>query len=410
MLDRLMRRIVDVEPGTAVGRAIIEERFCSLRRQVPVVYVLWFVNLSGLELMSTGRLTVGVNLPTFILLCGMLRLYQWMKVGKNVPHLVMIRRMRQTVAFAALVCSAVCLRCMQLIFNGDASIRMAVMLFGGLTAIGVAYGLTALPIAGLIPLVLIVIPISLCALFSSDGHFVWAALGLVTVSVLTMRLLLFHSRHLTDLITSRSMIVREQEVAQNAHREAIVAATTDFLTDLPNRRAFIAAIETQFEADRELCRFAVAIFDLDRFKVVNDTFGHAAGDQLLREVARRLTQAVAGRGVVARLGGDEFGILLPKVGRASEAQAIGTAILEAVNRPLLIAGIQLAVSGCCGFAIARSRTGRSPSRLMADADLALYQAKQSPTGEVAVFEQRMEAPRRRRVQIERALLADGREE
>ncbi|HJP69906.1 MAG TPA: diguanylate cyclase, partial [Sphingomicrobium sp.] len=266
-----MRRIVDVEPGTAVGRAIIEERFSSLRRQVPVVYLLGFVNLSGLELTSTGRLTLGLSLPTFVLLCGLLRLYHWLNVGKTVSHELMIRRMRQTVAFAALVCGAVCLRCVQLIFTGDASLRMAVMLFGGLTAIGVAYGLTALPIAGLIPLALIVIPISLCALFSNDVHFVWAALGLVTVSVLTMRLLLFHSRHLTDLITSRSIIAREQEVAQNAHREAIVAATTDFLTDLPNRRAFIAAIEAQFEADREAGRFAVAIFDLDRFKVVNDT-------------------------------------------------------------------------------------------------------------------------------------------
>lgn len=410
MLDRLMRRIVDVDPDTAVGRAIIEERFSSLRRQVPVIYLLGFVNLSGLELTSTGRLTIGANLPTFILLCGMLRLYQWMRVGNNVTHVMMIRRMRQTVAFAALVCGAVCLRCVQLIFTGDASLRMAVMLFGGLTAIGVAYGLTALPIAGFIPLALIVIPISLCAIFSYDVHFVWAALGLVTVSVLTMRLLLFHSLHLTDLITSRSIITREQEVAENAHREAIVAATTDFLTDLPNRRAFIAAIEAQFEAERDAGRFAVAIFDLDRFKVVNDTFGHAAGDQLLREVARRLTHAVAGRGVVARLGGDEFGILLPQVGRASEAQSIGATILQSVNRPLLIAGIQLAVSGCCGVAIARSRTGRSPSRLMADADLALYQAKQSPSDEVAVFEQRMEAPRRRRVQIERALLAPGIEE
>ena len=410
MLDRVMRRIVDVDPGTSVGRAIIEERFSSLRRQVPVVYLLGFINLSGLELTSTGRLTIGMNLPTFILLCGLLRLYQWLHVGNKVSHALMIRRMHQTVAFAALVCGAVCLRCVQLLFSGDASLRMAVMLFGGLTAIGVAYGLTALPVAGLIPLVLIVIPISLCALFSNDVHFVWAALGLVTVSVLTMRLLLFHSRHLTDLIKSRSIIAREQEVAENAHREAIVAATTDFLTDLPNRRAFIAAIEAQFEAESESGRFAVAVFDLDRFKVVNDTFGHAAGDQLLREVARRLTQAVASRGVVARLGGDEFGILLPDVGRASEAQAIGTAIVRAVNHPLLIAGIQLAVSGCCGFAIARSRTGRSPSRLMADADVALYQAKQSPSGEVAVFEQRMEAPRRRRVQIERALLAPGIEE
>lgn len=407
MLDRLMHRIVDGDSGTVVGRAIVEERFSSLRRQVPVIYLLGFVNLSGLELASTGKLSVGINLPTFILFCGIWRLYQWANIGRQVSHAMMIRRMRQTTLFAALVCGAVCLRCIQLLVGGDPSIRMAVMLFGGLTAIGVAYGLTALPAAGLIPLVLIVVPISVCAIFLNDIHFAWAAFALVTVAALTMRLLLFHSRHLTDLIRSRSMIAREQQLVERAHREAVVAATTDFLTGLPNRRAFIAALEAEFGTDRDTRSFAVAILDLDRFKVVNDTFGHAAGDQLLGEVAARLVATVGSNGLVARLGGDEFGVLLPGIRRVSDAQEAGGSILRDVNRPLMIAGTQLAVSACCGLAIARSRSAHSPSRLMADADLALYQAKQSPSGSAAVFELRMEAPRRRRIQIERALLAPG---
>lgn len=399
--------IVDQDPATAAGRAIIEERFGSLRSQVPIIYLLGFVNLSGLELVTTGKLSMGFNLPTFLALCGIVRLSQWIRVGRDVSHNLMIKRMRQTVWFAALVCSAVCIRCIQLLSTGDSSSQMAVMLFGGLTAIGVAYGLTALPVAGLIPLILIIIPISTFALLSHDFHFIWAALGLVTVAGLTMRLLLFHGRHLTDLIKSRSMIAREQQVAEKAHQEAIVAATTDFLTELPNRRAFVAALEAQVEARSEQGSFAVAILDLDRFKVVNDTFGHAAGDQLLKEVAARLLRAVGQRGLVARLGGDEFGVLLPDVRRASDAQAIGVRILREVNRPLMVAGLELAVSACCGFGIARQRGTHTPSRLMADADLALYQAKETPNGGVSVFELCMEAPRRRRVQIERALLEPG---
>ena len=176
---------------------------------------------------------------------------------------------------------------------------------------------------------------------------------------------------------------------------------------MPNRRAFVAALEAQTDRRAKNGAFAVAILDLDRFKVVNDTFGHAAGDQLLKEVAGRLVRAVGSRGIVARLGGDEFGVLWPDVRRAQDALAIGAEILRDVNRPVMIAGLQLGISACCGFGIARSKLAHTPSRLMADADLALYQAKQARSGGVAVFELCMEAPRRRRVQIERALLAPG---
>ena len=400
-----MRMIVNGNSADAASRAIVEERFASLKSQVPIIYLLGFVNLSGLELATSGKLSIGINLPTFIAVCGIIRLSQWLGSGRDVAHDVMIKRMRQTVWFAALVCIAVCARCIQLLISGDAASKMAVMLFGGLTAIGVAYGLTALPIAGLIPLILIIVPISIFAILSHDLQFIWAALGLVTVAGLTMRLLIVHSRHLTDLIKSRSIIARERQVAESAHQEAVVAATTDFLTELPNRRAFVAALEAQFEERGDNGAFAVAILDLDRFKVVNDTFGHAAGDQLLKEVAGRLVRAVGTRGLVARLGGDEFGVLLPDIRRAIDAQAIGARILREVNRPVTISAMQLAIAACCGFGIARPRSTHTPSRLMADADLALYQAKQTPGGGVSVFELRMEAPRRRRVQIEKALLA-----
>ena len=106
-----------------------------------------------------------------------------------------------------------------------------------------------------------------------------------------MRLLSAHSRHFTDVIHSRSNIARERERVQHAHREAVIAATTDFLTGLPNRRAFVAALDAMTSETRHC--FAVAILDLDRFKAVNDTFGHVAGDQLLEEVAARLVEAVA---------------------------------------------------------------------------------------------------------------------
>src|SRR5581483_9517864 len=163
-------------------------------------------------------------------------------------------------------------------------------------------------------------------------------------------------------------------------------------------RAFVAALEAAAGSGS----FAVAILDLDRFKSVNDTFGHAAGDQLLNQVAARLIRAVGSRGMVARLGGDEFGILVRDIRRTRNSHSLGKEILDSVNGPVHLEGRQLVISACCVLVLSRSGESKSPSRLMADADLALYQAKENPTDRMAVFELRMEAPRRRRTEIEGA--------
>lgn len=406
MIRRFFPTNTEIDISSRSGRAIIEERYWSLRRQVPIVYLLSLINLSAMEIAANGRLSPGLNLPTFVAVCGLLRLWQWFgrRSGHQATHEDMLARMRQTVWFAAAVCVAVCARCLYLLQVGDAAAHMAVMLFGGLTSIGVAYGLTALPSAGRMPLLLIIGPISASALLSDDRHFAGAAFGLVAVAILTMRLLSSHSRHFSNVIRSRSVIAREQELVEHARQEAVVAATTDFLTGLPNRRAFVAAIEVAFGEQEE--SFALAILDLNRFKMVNDTFGHGIGDRLLEEVANRLVKAIAGRGLVARLGGDEFGVLLPGVRRSSEARRLGTEILSIVNGPALLHGREFMISASCGFAIS-AHGEQSPSRLMADADLALYQAKENPRGGVAVFELRMEAPRRRRAEVERALQLPG---
>jgi len=404
-LQDLMQRFIGADLSTVSGRALVEERFWSLRRQIPIIYLLGFVNLSAMELASNGKLSPGVNLPTFIAACGLLRVWHWFRPRAEISHELMVGRMKQTVWFAAAVCLAVCMRCLQLFAVGDAASNMAVMLFGGLTAIGVAYGLTALPAAGRIPLVLIIGPLSFEALLSDDAHFAGAAFGLVVAAALTMRLLGAHSKHFTEVIRSRSAVEREQQQVQLAHHEALVAATTDFLTGLPNRRAFVAAMDMAASKKKRDAFFAVAILDLDRFKTVNDTFGHAAGDNLLKEVAVRLDRTVGKRGLVARLGGDEFGILLPDVRSAKVAETIGREILAGVTGSVWIEGREIPTCACCGLAISQPRELKSPSRLMADADLALYQAKASPSHGLAVFENHMEAPRRRQMQIEGALLA-----
>jgi diguanylate cyclase (GGDEF)-like protein len=402
MLARAFMRYLGVDLSTTSGRALIEERYWSLRQQVPIVYVLGLVNLSAMELAAGRSLSLGFNLPTLILMCALIRLRDWFGQGSEATnHELMVRRMGQTVVFAAAVCAAVCWRCLYLLGVGDTASHMAVILFGGLTAIGVAYGLTALPAAGRVPLLLIIGPIAVVAAYSRERQFVGAAFGLVVVAILTLRILTAHSKHFTHVVRSRSNIALDQERAEHAHQEAMIAASTDFLTGLPNRRAFVAAIQ---EAIAERAgRFSLAILDLNRFKAVNDTFGHVIGDKLLEEVALRLRKAVGARGTVARLGGDEFGVLLHRCQSVKEAGRIGSQILDRVNGSAILEGREFIISASGGICVSRKFGELSPSRFMAEADLALYQAKDNPGTRLAVFEQWMEAPRRRRAEIEHAL-------
>ena len=402
-MPTFLHKFLGVDPSTHSGRALIEERYWSLRRQVPIVYILGLVNLSAMEIAAGRSLSIGINLPTFILICGLIRMRDWFgsRSGKNASQAEMVQRMGQTVLFATAVCVAVCVRCIYLLQVGDSASHMAVILFGGLTAIGVAYGLTSLPVAARIPLILIIGPISVIAALSDEREFMGAGFGLVVVAALTMRLVTAHSRHFTQVIRSRSIIEGEQERVEQARQEAVAAASTDFLTGLPNRRAFVIAVDRATN-DRP-GRFALAILDLNRFKAVNDTFGHPIGDKLLEEVARRLNGVVGSRGTVARLGGDEFGVLLENVDTVRATQLFGSEILDAVNGRATLIDREFTISASCGLSISREDGHQSPSRLMAEADLALYQAKTQPGARIAMFEPRMEGPRRRRVEIERAL-------
>lgn len=395
------------EIDTALGRALTEERYKTLRQQVPIIYLLAAANLFGLQLATVGKLIVGVNLPTFVSVCALVRVLQWRPPHEEVSPRTMMARMRQTSWLAALICFSVAIWCVYLLESSPPEAYMAIVSFGGLTAIGVAYGLSYHPIAARLPLVFLALPVAAMALLHDDGRLAGAALSLALVAVLIWRLLSVQHAQFVDLIRSRFVIASQQEQTEQAKREAIESATTDFLTGLANRRAFVTALDAQIEKTRTAGAFAVAIVDLDGFKAINDTFGHATGDKLLETVARRLVQAAGSDALVARLGGDEFGILFYKLAQRSKARKIGTELIANVNRPVKIEKRQFPLSACCGFGIFRRGRTRTSSRILADADFALYEAKKLPSGGVAVFEPRMEEPYRRRVQIERALRLPG---
>ena len=155
-------------------------------------------------------------------------------------------------------------------------------------------------------------------------------------------------------------------------------AMTDVLTGLANRRALIVVLEQEHTGgDRTL-----ALVDLDRFKMVNDSLGHGAGDQLLREVGRRLAAVVPAGGLAARLGGDEFALLLPVDLAAS--WDLARQVRAALEQAVVIDGTHVAVSACLGLTEITAGHVGDCSDVLRRADVALYKAKQT-TGSIEVW-------------------------
>ena len=153
-------------------------------------------------------------------------------------------------------------------------------------------------------------------------------------------------------------------------------ATHDGLTDLPNRATFNQLLHSSIESARRLGRsFAVLFIDIDRFKVINDSLGHDAGDALLVETGNRLRGALRGGDVVARLGGDEFVIILEHASEASQIEAAARKILSVVAQPLQLCGLECRATASIGIAVFPN-DGDDEQTLTKNADMAMYRAKE----------------------------------
>jgi diguanylate cyclase (GGDEF)-like protein len=157
-------------------------------------------------------------------------------------------------------------------------------------------------------------------------------------------------------------------------------ALHDALTDLPNRTLFHDRVHQALaSARREHIAAAVMIMDLDRFKEVNDTLGHASGDELLKQVGLRLRESLRESDTVARLGGDEFGVLLPKVVDAEAAVAVARKLRTTLEEPFTLHGLALRMEASIGIALFPDH-GPDVQSLLQRADVAMYVAKEHPSG------------------------------
>jgi diguanylate cyclase (GGDEF)-like protein len=203
-----------------------------------------------------------------------------------------------------------------------------------------------------------------------------------------------------QLDSLEKVVTASTEGLEAANRQLRHMATHDALTALPNRLSFDDRLNQAIaHASAAGERFALAVLDLDRFKLINDSFGHRAGDELLREVARRLTGTLRSVDTVARLGGDEFVLIIREIGAVEEATLVAHKILEVLQLSFRIGEIDVHPSASIGIAFFPWH-GTTLETLFAHADTAMYVAKQRGRKTVQCFAPQMDTLTQERVRLE----------
>lgn len=196
----------------------------------------------------------------------------------------------------------------------------------------------------------------------------------------------------TDLATEMLYVIEAKSAAMEASRKlnlrlqgARIAAEeqafTDTLTGLRNRRALDHVFDRLMQSEQD---FALLHLDLDYFKQVNDTLGHAAGDHVLQEVARRLLAEVRADDLIARVGGDEFVVLLVGMTEPDLVKDLGARMIARLEMPVSCFGQTARISASIGASLSCGYDLPEPGRMMADADLALYAAKADGRGRAVI--------------------------
>ena len=228
----------------------------------------------------------------------------------------------------------------------------------------------------------------------------WLALVIATLTLgllAVTTILLVYDAHL------ESNVRRYTEMLENANARLRHAATHDALTGLPNRVLLADRLRQATQrAARHQGRFAVLVVDLDRFKAINDSLGHIAGDELLQEVAQRLSRLLRKEDSLARLGGDEFVMLIHEVSSPQDAEEVARKVLSQVALPVQLAGLDVHVSPSVGICLCPD-DGADSETLLQHADAAMYHAKKKGRNTFQFFVPAMNAFARERLELETGL-------
>ena len=274
---------------------------------------------------------------------------------------------------------------------GDSYAKAHIAFFMAITVIACIFCLMHLRIAALIVTGCVLGPMVIFFWSSGVQVFQAIAVNVVIVPGAMVAILVRHSGEFADLVESRA----------SNHR----LANLDALTGLNNRRRFFLELDVRLAEARDSGgSLVVGIIDLDGFKPINDTFGHATGDRLLIEVGARLLSLQEESLFIARLGGDEFGLIIDRPMTDAEVRSLGKTTCDLLRKPFNLPGVVAEICGSIGFCTF-PKAGIDAEQLFERADYALYYAKQNLKGDAVIFSERHEEEIRELGRVGRALLS-----
>jgi diguanylate cyclase (GGDEF)-like protein len=376
----------------------IGEQYRTLSSQVPTMYLLILLNTFFLAVLSarSAGVVVAYMLPGLLSCIFILRAVVWFfRKGSGERRLGAMRSALRTAVIIAGV-MALALSGWSILLLGRLTLleQCYVPLFTIFSTVSCAACLSSLPLAAYLIVIVGTVPIAVALIASGNPVLMQMGVNLLVVGPLVIYMVSRQYGQLVRIVAARSETLAEkQKVDKLAYR--------DQLTDLPNRRAFLDGLHGAY-TDSKQGSVAVAMIDLDGFKMINDSFGHSTGDALLCEAARRLAGQSDRNDLIARLGGDEFAVLLNGTAGPADARCRLTHIIAAFEQPFAIGDNRFKLSASAGLAF-QEREAEDPVQLLNRADIALYEAKKQPSVPIMAFRNAMEDQARRRVMIEQAL-------
>jgi diguanylate cyclase (GGDEF)-like protein len=369
--------------------ALLREQYRSLARLGPYVHGVIILATAALYCTTApASLIAGILLPAALLAVSTLRLMSWLRARESVER-VTIDVLRREVMGARVLGPALAFALAMMAAASTAESNLVEFALAQvavwIAAAACAFCLSALGSVAGVVVAAATAPLVVAFLSRGADLTLWLAALMTIAACFVIRMLGENSRMFAEIVRSRFAMAEKQRAAEDAKEAAMAIALTDDLTGLPNRRCFLGELAERITTRAGTGRpFAVGLIDLDGFKPINDNHGHPAGDDILRQVAGRLADALAGRGSAARMGGDEFAILCDGIGAHDEAIALGEEIQAIFTAPFAVDGRDIALTGACGFALFPA-SAAEPDELVRMADAALYRAKAIGRGGVAVF-------------------------
>ncbi|KHK91769.1 putative bifunctional diguanylate cyclase/phosphodiesterase [Novosphingobium malaysiense] len=366
-------------------------QFLRLREHIPALYGLLSMNAAILAYthreLAPGPLVLTV--PAILITICVIRMLVWMRpvTSQDLDVAFVTRRLQRVMVLAVVLSVAYLCWALMLDRYGGPYEHGHVAIFVAVTVLGCIFCLTFLPIAAMLVTVAVLGSFLVYCFATGSEVLVASAVNIALVAAILIKVLRDYYDSFVRLELSQRELHSERRQAQALGEENARLAQTDALTGLPNRRYFFAALERLLEQAGPGDVFTIGLIDLDRFKPINDTHGHAHGDRLLQVIGSRIKAQCPDNAIVARLGGDEFGMIV--MAGPEEAESLAQVLCKAIHEKVRIADTLVSVGCSAGLAVFPD-TAMKADLLFDRADFALYHAKRHKRGRCVIFSRDLE--------------------